>query len=263
MLRYTLAASMLLATPVMADDYPPGPGTTGAIAYERGVATGVIDYPGDVDAFAVQTALDGRSFAFVVQTACRHKVVRFYDANMVLLRESWPGGRPDQEAIVEWRPRYAGIHYLTVTDVPLQGYACPEPDSPAYTITSAESCSWGVGTVCNIQHGETKPGFLRSYGDRNWYRFEVKKHRYLMFDVDGFSEGSEPVITLRRANGAWMSDTLVDPIGNCIIGKACMMRDVCPGTYFIAVRDDTITQQVAFTVNMELIGWVQRNRPCP
>jgi hypothetical protein len=266
-----LIAGLLATTPAIADDYPPGPGTHGVIAAQGGLVSGVFDHPGDVDAFRVQLPLDGRAFAFLLTTGCQAKKVRLYNFHMQLIAESWPS-TPDQDSVVEWNPRYAGLHYLTVTDIPPPaGYVCQAPASPAYTITSGESCFRWVGTRCTLEQGG-KNGTLRAVGDRNWYKFIVRpdhqragRRRFITMRLTGDFASTKPVLTLRRADGTYVTDTAHPPVvmpchddGD----PACMLIPVCPGTYYVAARDDAITQPTPYAIELFQMEWVQP-RSCP
>jgi hypothetical protein len=249
-----LVLGLLMTTPAMADDYPPGPGTQGVIAPVGGAVAGVFDFAGDVDAFRVELPRDGRAFAFLLETSCQAKVVRLYNFRMQLIAESWPS-TPDQDSVVEWNPRYAGLHYLTVTDIPAPaGYVCQAAPSPAYTITSGESCFRWVGTKCTLEHGG-KNGTLRAVGDRNWYKVTVRpdhlnqgRRRYMtLYLVAGYT-GAAPFITVRRADGTFLTDTTRPWPQDCSAPStaACMYIALCPGTYYVAVRDDAITQPTSY-----------------
>ena len=61
-----IAASFLLASVALADDFPPGPGPSGVVKATGGVAvTDVFDVAGDVDAFKVSLSKDGRAFGYI------------------------------------------------------------------------------------------------------------------------------------------------------------------------------------------------------
>ena len=173
MLRAALIASGLLsaATPALADDFPPGPGTTGGFVgdAELGLANGTIDYPGDVDAFRIDLPQDGRAFAFAWNAPCHTRRIKLYDKSFHILATSTPTGSPDQEAVVEWRPKYAGRYYVQVTDLPFpDGYECAMPGDGSYDISVGASCLGGLGTACTLQGDSVRTGVLRGLGDRDW-----------------------------------------------------------------------------------------------
>jgi hypothetical protein len=271
-----LIAGLLMTTPAIADDFPPGPGTQGVIAPIGGAVAGVFDFAGDVDAFRVTLPRDGRAFAFLLTTACQAKVVKLYNFRMQLIAQSW-ASTPDQDSVVEWNPRYAGLHYLTVTDIPPPaGYVCQAAASPAYTITSGESCFRWVGTKCTLEGpdatgGGGKLGTLQAVGDRNWYKVIVrpdhqpgaKRRRSIYTYVVGDFAGTTPIITVRAANGAWLTDT-VRPATPCEDSStaACMYVSLCPGTYYVAVRNDAITRPTPYGIELYQNMWDQPGS-CP
>jgi hypothetical protein len=263
MLRAAIYAAIMILTapsaPVLADDYPPGPGTSGVIAAQGGRVAGVFDFAGDVDAFRVQLPLDGRAFRFLVTAPCRTKVVKIYNANFILLKQTRFIGTPIQEGFVEWRPRYAGLHYVTVTDLPNPpGYVCPETATNTYVMASGVSCLDWVGTACASVDNIVQAGTIAAIDDRNWYRFTVRpdhlrqgRHRMVsLYLIRGYT-GVAPVLTIRRADGTWLTDTMQPPSDqNCTEshGLPCLWVPLCPGTYYVAVRDDAVTQPTPYGI---------------
>jgi hypothetical protein len=255
MYRAALLAGLLIATPALADDYPPGPGTQGVIAAQGGKVAGVFDHPGDVDAFRVQLPLDGRAFRFVVAASCHTKSVKIYNFNWVMLKQTRFIGTPIQEGLVEWRPKYAGLHYVTVSDLPNPpGYVCPEAATNAYVMASGVSCLDWVGTACTSEDNTTKLGTIAAIDDRNWYRFTVRpdhaglgRRRYMsLFLTPGYA-GATPVVTIRRADGAWLTDSNQPAVATCgTETEPCLWVGLCPGTYYLAVRDDAVTQPAPY-----------------
>jgi hypothetical protein len=273
-MRAIALAAVLLATPAMADDYPPGPGTPGVIVANGTPVAGVFDAPGDADAFTVQLPADGRAFAFTVQNDCHAKSVELYDAGFTLLRAPRIQGRPDQDLVIEWRPGYTGLYYVVVRDLPLPaGYTCPVAASDSYLIGAGESCSPWIGTRCTLDDIHHKHGTIRGVGDRNWYEIQIGKdpsgqrqRRVVYLDAAFLDDNwSAPFVTLRAANGAWLTDNTQPNRFSCggnWASSACAWVSLCPGRYFLAVRDDGVTRPARYDAGAIRQEWEQPGS-CP
>jgi hypothetical protein len=249
-MRAIALAGLLLATPAMADDFPPGPGTSGVVTTDGVPVAGVFDFPGDADAFTVQLPANGRAFAVLLENTCHNKTVELYDAGFRLLRAPLVQGQPDQDIVVEWRAGYTGLYYVVVKDLPQpEGYICPVAASDSYTVSVGESCSPWIRTRCTIDHAARKDGRLRGVGDRNWYKFSLTERSWVTFDIEGPFGATVAILTLRRRDGRYITST-ENPAVTCHYGTTCLRTNLCPGTYFVAARNDAITAQVPYTIAM-------------
>jgi hypothetical protein len=255
------AAAFAIALAAMADDFPPGPGTSGVVTTDGTPVAGVFDFPGDVDAFTVQLPANGRAFAVLLENTCHNKTVELYDAGFRLLRAPLIAARPDQDHVIEWRAGYTGLYYVVIKDLPQpEGYICPVAGSDSYTVSVGESCAPWIGTRCTMDDADHKFGTLRGVEDRNWYKFHVapnpdgsrSKRVFLLSAYFRQKDWVAPFATLRAANGGWLTDDKQLNRYSCAPGDygVCAIVSLCPGTYFLAVRDDGITQPTRYSAGV-------------
>jgi hypothetical protein len=259
-------AGMLLAGPALAQivppdgsDLPPGPGTPQEIPAPGTTYFSNIDFEGDVDAHTTHLVADGRTIAFMATGYCHKMSVKIYDAGFNLLKESWPASPTQDGAFVEWRPLYSGLHYVTVTDLPLPAdYVCPPGWwEPFYKLQSSVSCAPDDSTQCQLRPGEIRGTLV--VGNRNWYKIEIPKRAVLTFRARLKDGNLHPILTLRHRDGHGIAGSQTQ----CAEGNSCLTAFVCRGTYYLAIRDDTVPYIAGYEVTMEPPAWGGRGLPCP
>ena len=223
------------------DDFAAGTGTSGTVAVDSST-TGVIDYPGDRDWFAVTLEADktyridlegSRTGDGTLSDPYLHGV---HDANGVLL-----AGTTNDDAGTGYNSRvfftaqetgtyyvaagayreHAGTYALSVTDV-----------------TDTDDFTAGTGTSGTVVVGSSTTGGIDYTGDRDWFAVTLEADKTYRIDLEGSETSagtlSDPYLHgVHDENGVLLDDTTNDD-GGAGYNSRVLFTAQEAGTYYVA-----------------------------
>ena len=238
-MRMLVGAAMIvaMAAPAMAGDIPPGASTMARVTPGESGKVSQFDYAYDQDAFKVRLEA-GKNYVAVAQTWCHRKTLVALDRAFRPLIGSTPQFA-EQEAAVEYIPKYTGLHFLQITDLGIQP-ECSEEERPIYDVMVAESCAPNRQTTCAIKPGTMVERALWAWNDRDWWVLNIAKAgTYTIVGYGDHNGGTWPwggTIALRRADTSVITESGRGDKYECFLGEACIHARLLAGKYFVAIR---------------------------
>ena len=254
---YTLSVTDVTDSSV--DDFTAGTGTSGSVTVDSST-TGVIDYPGDRDWFAV-TLEAGKAYSIDLEgsetsagTLSDPYLRGVHDENGVLL-----AGTTNDDAGASLNSRvlfttqeagtyyvaagayreHAGTYTLSVTNV---------PDGLPDDFTA------GTGTSGSVAVDSSTTGVIDYPGDRDWFAVTLEADKTYRIDLEGSRTGdgtlSDPYLRgVHDANGVLLAGTTNDDAGTGYNSRVLFTAQEA-GTYYVAAgaygsREGTYTLSVA------------------
>ena len=245
---YTLRANR------MPDDHPADTSTTASVAVGD-KAGGSLQFPGDVDWFAVELEADRAYWIRAKGWRSGHGTLRttkingVHDSGGVLIAgtTSDGGGVGDFNATLVFTPDAAGTYYVSVAQGPW-GYGWDElwaggtyklfVDDVSDGIP--DDCGEDAASACALGVPGSKRGNLEVDGDSDWFAVELSAGKSYTFDSDGVSFSFGPVtgVTLYspRILGVYDSDgiKLAGTSGNPV-----QFTPLVSGAYYVEAGANT------------------------